>query len=195
MAAPNDTPYEGGLYSLDIQLVQEYPSRPPSIYLHTKVGALKPGITRLDIHDAMMTSPHTLANTLTLVQAKLFAPPDLMDIPSSAASLHRRGLTKDKKDERFENARIIIEVLDLMYRSVMDPSPLWSVEMINYFQMTFERTKQRLNGYVDMASPFPSSANDWIIPSFPLMPVSDGFSESVVGRLKRFDELIERGSL
>lgn len=193
MAAPAGTPYEGSVFTLELQIIPEYPCSPPSIYLHTAAGQLRPGIQNLELQDNVKP-PHSLVGSLIALQAKLFTFQDPFEIPSSAASLARRSVLSKDSEDRLVNARVIIDVLDLQFRLVMDPPKLWMTEVVNYFLMTFERTKERLMGMLEMTNPYSTSSDDWIIPTFPLLPVTDGFAEAVITRLKRFEYLIEKSA-
>jgi len=69
MAAPVGTPYEGGLFTFDVQLPPEYPAAPPSVYLTTVLSLsskIRPGIHSLELGDAV--PPHTLVESLMILQ-------------------------------------------------------------------------------------------------------------------------------
>ncbi|ODM93672.1 E2/E3 hybrid ubiquitin-protein ligase UBE2O [Orchesella cincta] len=197
MAAPVGTPYEGGLYTFDVQLPYEYPIAPPSVYLTTVLSPsskIRPGIHSLELVDAV--PPHSLVESLMTLQAKLFSSSsESLELPSSAASLHRREFSLNEKQESRTNAQILIDTLDLMFRMAMDPPKLWSEEVIRHFHMTFPRSKSRLTDLIELREdPYSKPSSEWAIPHYPLLPLSDGFVDAVINRIKRFEQLLQRKS-
>ncbi|CAL8091021.1 unnamed protein product [Orchesella dallaii] len=194
MAAPVGTAYEGGLFTFDVQLPYEYPIAPPSVYLTTVLSPsskIRPGVHSLELADAV--PPHTLVESLMTLQAKIFSnSSESLELPSSAASLHRRESMTNEKQECRTNAHIIVDILDLMFRMVMDPPKLWSEEVVRHFHMTFPRSKSRLTDLIHLREdPYSKPSSEWSIPSYPLLPLSDGFVDAVINRMKRFEQLLQ----
>lgn len=190
MAAPPGTLYDGAVFEFDIQLPEKYPLAPPSVFLLTVLspGAshyrIRPGLQSLELRDTLIP-PYTLVEFLFALQCQAFSHDSPCPPPSAGGTFERKE-PQSEHERRVTNAEIIIDVLDLMFRMVMDPPVLWSNEVIIHFHLTFQQTAKRLNELIQSED----SDDVEIPPSFPLFPVSDGFVEAVKERLKRFQELM-----
>ena len=78
MPGPKDTPYDGGLYQIDIQLDDQYPFAPPKMRFITKVWhpnvSSQTGAICLDILKDMWSPALTLKTALLSLQALLSSP-------------------------------------------------------------------------------------------------------------------------
>ncbi|KAI9483155.1 MAG: hypothetical protein EXX96DRAFT_131957 [Benjaminiella poitrasii] len=78
ITGPPDTPYEGGIFLLDIQLNSNHPFKPPKIKFITKVYhpnvSSQTGAICLDVLNANWSPAMTLRITLMSIQALLESP-------------------------------------------------------------------------------------------------------------------------
>ncbi|KAF3931992.1 hypothetical protein ABW20_dc0102947 [Dactylellina cionopaga] len=92
-----DSPYEGGIWELDIVIPDNYPLGPPTVQFVTKMCHpnvhIKTGEICLDLLKSAWTPAYSISTTMMAIQALLTAPEPDSPLNVDAAGLLRAGDT------------------------------------------------------------------------------------------------------
>ncbi|KAK6502753.1 hypothetical protein TWF481_007800 [Arthrobotrys musiformis] len=92
-----DSPYEGGVWDVDIVIPDNYPLAPPTIKFITKICHpnvhIKTGEICLDLLKSEWSAAYTISSTMTAIQTLLTSPEPDSPLNVDAASLLRSGDT------------------------------------------------------------------------------------------------------
>jgi ubiquitin-protein ligase len=98
IVGPNDSPYEGSLFNLNIKFPNDYPYKPPKINFKTKIYHPNIAITDGQICVDMLTDKWSPANTINSIILSIISllndPNPNSPLNAEAASLY----TKNKKE-------------------------------------------------------------------------------------------------
>jgi ubiquitin-conjugating enzyme E2 D/E len=92
ITGPTDTPYEGGIFYLDIQIPPDYPFKPPHVKFTTKIfhpNISKDGSICVDILKSNWSPALTLDKVLLSIIALMQSPNAEDPLDSMAASLYK----------------------------------------------------------------------------------------------------------
>ncbi|KAK6339148.1 hypothetical protein TWF718_008571 [Orbilia javanica] len=92
-----DSPYEGGVWEIDIMIPDNYPIVPPTIKFITKICHpnidAKTGEICLDLLKSEWSAAYTISSTMTVIQTLLTSPEPNSPLNVDAAALLRAGDT------------------------------------------------------------------------------------------------------
>ena len=112
---PSDTPYEGGIFILELFLTKEYPMRPPKVRMLTPIwhpGIDKLGRICLDILKDKWTPALQISRVCLAIQLLLLNPEPIDDpIDSKVADIWK----KDDEKEWNEKAKLRAREYTLKY--------------------------------------------------------------------------------
>jgi len=108
---PDDTPWEGGTFKLELQFTEDYPNKPPVVKFVTKLfhpNVYANGGICLDILQNQWSPIYDIAAILTSIQSLLTDPN-----PNSPANVEAAKLYNDN---RREYDRKVMEVVELSWK-------------------------------------------------------------------------------
>ena len=100
LIGPKDSPYEGGIFLLNINFPQDYPFKPPKINFQTKIfhpNINSAGSICLDILNSQWSPALTLSKTLLSISSLLTDPNPDDPLVSNIANMYKND--RDKYNE------------------------------------------------------------------------------------------------
>lgn len=97
LIGPKDSPYDGGIFLLNINFPQDYPFKPPKINFQTKIfhpNINSGGSICLDILNSQWSPALTLSKTLLSISSLLTDPNPDDPLVSSIATMYKNDRTK-----------------------------------------------------------------------------------------------------
>ena len=97
ISGPSESPYEGGIFSLDINLPENYPIRPPQIIFKTKIfhpNINSSGSICLDILKSQWSPALTIHKTLLSISSLLTDPNPDDPLDATAGKLFKNDYEK-----------------------------------------------------------------------------------------------------
>merc|ERR1712078_250920 len=103
MGGPKDSPYEGGIFFLNIHFPTDYPFKPPKVQFATKIyhcNVNNNGSICLDILQSQWSPALTISKVLLSVCSLLTDPNPDDPLVSDIASIYKRDKAKYNKNAR-----------------------------------------------------------------------------------------------
>eukprot|EP01125_Pyxidicula_operculata_P000234 TRINITY_DN1031_c1_g2_i1.p1 TRINITY_DN1031_c1_g2~~TRINITY_DN1031_c1_g2_i1.p1 ORF type:complete len:168 (-),score=16.38 TRINITY_DN1031_c1_g2_i1:224-688(-) len=105
---PDDTPWEGGAFRLDLEFTEEYPNKAPQVKFVTKIfhpNVYADGSICLDILQKQWSEIYDISAILTSIQSLLSDPN-----PNSPANAEAARLFKEDKVEYNKRVKDVVEL-------------------------------------------------------------------------------------
>ena len=111
LIGPKDSPYEGGIFLLDIRFPDDYPFKPPKINFQTKIfhpNINSGGSICLDILNSQWSPALTLSKTLLSISSLLTDPNPDDPLVSSIANMYKSDREKYNEEAKLWTTKYAI---------------------------------------------------------------------------------------
>lgn len=111
LIGPKDSPYEGGIFLLDIRFPDDYPFKPPKINFQTKIfhpNINSGGSICLDILNSQWSPALTLSKTLLSISSLLTDPNPDDPLVSSIANMYKNDREKYNEEAKIWTSKYAI---------------------------------------------------------------------------------------
>lgn len=111
LIGPKDSPYEGGIFLLNINFPQDYPFKPPKINFQTKIfhpNINSGGSICLDILNSQWSPALTLSKTLLSISSLLTDPNPDDPLVSNIATMYKNDRAKYNEEAKLWTSKYAI---------------------------------------------------------------------------------------
>lgn len=111
LIGPKDSPYEGGIFLLNINFPQDYPFKPPKINFQTKIfhpNINSGGSICLDILNSQWSPALTLSKTLLSISSLLTDPNPDDPLVSNIANMYKNDREKYNEEAKLWTSKYAI---------------------------------------------------------------------------------------
>ena len=111
LIGPKDSPYEGGIFLLNINFPQDYPFKPPKINFQTKIfhpNINSGGSICLDILNSQWSPALTLSKTLLSISSLLTDPNPDDPLVSNIANMYKNDRPKYNEEAKLWTSKYAI---------------------------------------------------------------------------------------
>lgn len=111
LIGPKDSPYEGGIFLLNINFPQDYPFKPPKINFQTKIfhpNINSGGSICLDILNSQWSPALTLSKTLLSISSLLTDPNPDDPLVSNIANMYKNDRSKYNEEAKLWTSKYAI---------------------------------------------------------------------------------------